>query len=114
MSTAKNTSGASKGEPTGRKSFSSLERKGAEQPAPSADKREAFMNAALELFVGRGFHGTAVPEIAEMAGVGAGTIYRYFESKEALVNALYRQEKQRFADRTIMDFPRTTIARELF
>jgi AcrR family transcriptional regulator len=72
------------------------------------------MHAALELFVERGFHGTAVPEIAEMAGVGAGTIYRYFESKEALVNALYRQEKQRFADRTILDFPRTTIARELF
>ena len=72
------------------------------------------MNAALELFVERGFFGTAVPEIAEKAGVGAGTIYRYFDSKEALVNALYRQEKQRFAERTISDFPKATIARELF
>jgi AcrR family transcriptional regulator len=64
--------------------------------------------------VERGFFGTAVPEIAEKAGVGAGTIYRYFESKEALVNALYRQEKQRFAERTLHDFPRSSIARELF
>jgi len=78
------------------------------------DKRDAIMSAALELFVERGFFGTAVPEIADKAGVGAGTIYRYFESKEALVNALYRQEKQRFAERVIQDFPTTTIARELF
>jgi AcrR family transcriptional regulator len=96
-----------------RQSFARLERKDGDRPAPS-DKREAIMTAALDLFVERGFHGTAVPEIADKAGVGAGTIYRYFESKEALVNALYRQEKQRFAERTIMDFPKTTIARELF
>src|SRR5689334_12706281 len=80
----------------------------------TGDKREAITTAALELFVERGFFGTAVPEIAERAGVGAGTIYRYFESKEALVNALYRQEKQRFAERVINEFPTGTTARELF
>ena len=65
-----------------------------------SDKREAIMQAALELFVERGFYGTAVPEIADRAGVGAGTIYRYFESKEALVNALYREQKMRVRART--------------
>lgn len=84
------------------------------QRAIVTDKREAIMAAALELFVERGFYGTAVPEIADKAGVGAGTIYRYFVNKEALVNALYRQEKQRFAERVLTEFPRTTIARELF
>src|SRR5439155_14023990 len=97
-----------------RQSFAKLERTGGDKHAPVSDKREAIMNAALDLFVERGFHGTAVPEIADKAGVGAGTIYRYFESKEALVNVLYRQEKQRFAERTILEFPKTTIARELF
>ena len=72
------------------------------------------MSAALELFVERGFHGTAVPEIAERAGVGAGTIYRYFDSKEALVNELYRQEKTRFANNVIHEFQPPTGARELF
>jgi AcrR family transcriptional regulator len=86
----------------------------ASQRVIATDKRDAIMSAALELFVERGFFGTAVPEIADKAGVGAGTIYRYFESKEALVNALYRQEKQRFAERVITDFPTTPIARELF
>lgn len=72
------------------------------------------MSAALELFVERGFHGTAVPEIADKAAVGAGTIYRYFANKEALVNALYREEKQKFAQRVLEDFPKATMARELF
>ena len=78
-----------------------------------SDKREAIMTAALELFVDRGFYGTAVPEIADKAAVGAGTIYRYFESKEALVNAIYRQEKTRFAAQVIESFP-TGNAREQF
>ncbi len=77
------------------------------------DKREAILDAALDLFVERGFYGTAVPEIADAAGVGAGTIYRYFESKEALVNAIYRQQKQRFASVALADFPNSST-RELF
>ena len=78
------------------------------------DKREAILAAALELFVERGFFGTAVPEIAERAGVGAGTIYRYFESKEALVNAIYRQEKLHFAHVVLDDFPASAPTREQF
>jgi len=79
-----------------------------------SDKREAILNAALELFVERGFFGTAVPEIAERAGVGAGTIYRYFESKEALVNAIYRQQKMRFSSSVLENFPPTVNTREQF
>lgn len=60
---------------------------------PPPDKREAIFDAALTLFAERGFHGTSVPDIAQLAGVGAGTIYRYFEGKEALVNALYQHHK---------------------
>ncbi len=58
-----------------------------------SDKAEAILEAALELFVERGFHGTSVPSVAERARVAAGTIYHYFASKEALVNALYTRWK---------------------
>lgn len=102
---------ATKGAPS-RPSQRALSRPKTEREHVS-DKREAIMTAALDLFVERGFFGTAVPEIADKAQVGAGTIYRYFESKEALVNALYRQEKLRFAQHVIDDFP-TGNAREQF
>ena len=87
------------------------------QPAThprTSDKREAILDAALDLFVERGFYGTAVPEIAERANVGAGTIYRHFDSKEALVNAIYRQQKMAFAQVTLGDFPATAPTREQF
>jgi AcrR family transcriptional regulator len=69
------------------------------------DKREAILEAALDLFAEKGFHGTSVPEVAQRAGVGAGTIYRHFESKEALVNALYQQWKAAMASALLEDFP---------
>lgn len=47
------------------------------------------------MFAERGYHGTTVPEVGEAAGVGTGTLYRYFEHKEALVNEVYRDAKQR-------------------
>jgi AcrR family transcriptional regulator len=88
------------------------------RPAPTtergADKRDAILHAALELFVERGFHGTAVPEVAERAGVGAGTIYRYFASKEALVNELYQREKSALSARVLREFPLASSAREQF
>lgn len=61
--------------------------------AQLADKREAILAAALELFAERGFDGTVMPLVAERAGVGAGTIYRHFDSKEALGNVIFRQAK---------------------
>ena len=77
-------------------------------------KTEAILKAALELFVERGFHGTPVPLIAEHAFVGAGTIYRSFASKEALVNALYQRWKQEVVSRMVRDFPATAPPREQF
>jgi TetR/AcrR family transcriptional regulator, repressor of fatR-cypB operon len=78
------------------------------------DKQEAILQAALELFAERGFHGTAVPLVAERAGVGAGTIYRYFESKEALVNALYQHWKGALARALIEGLSEQSPPREQF
>ncbi len=78
------------------------------------DKREAILAAALELFAERGFHGTAVPQIAEKAGVGAGTIYRHFASKEAIVNTLYQRWKGMMGASLMGDFPFDQPARAQF
>lgn len=79
-----------------------------------ADKREAILDAALGLFAERGFHGTAVPLVAAQAKVGAGTIYRYFPSKEALVNALYQRHKGAFGEAVLAGFPAEAPFREQF
>ncbi len=86
----------------------------APQHADRTEKREAILEAALELFSERGFHGTSMPELAERAGVGAGTIYRYFDGKEALVNVLYQENKREFVRSTVDDFPFAAPAREQF
>ena len=57
------------------------------------DKRRRILDAALRVFASRGYHGTAVPEVAAAARVGTGTLYRYFATKEALVNEVYRDAK---------------------
>jgi AcrR family transcriptional regulator len=77
-------------------------------------KYEAILDAALALFVERGFYGTAVPEVAKRAGVAAGTIYHYFDSKEALVNALFRQHKEAIARQVYTTFPAAAPPREQF
>ena len=83
-------------------------------PAEPPEKREAILDAALALFAEHTFDGTPVPLIAERAGVGAGTIYRYFESKEALVNTVYRRWKLELKRCLIDDAPAGAAPREEF
>lgn len=61
----------------------------------TGDKRRALLDAALRMFAERGYHGTAVPEVAAAARVGTGTVYRCFATKEALVNEVFRDAKAR-------------------
>jgi TetR/AcrR family transcriptional regulator, repressor of fatR-cypB operon len=53
------------------------------------DKREAILAAALRLVSRMGLHNTPMSAVAREAGVAAGTLYLYFPSKEAMLNALY-------------------------
>ena len=48
-------------------------------------KREAILNAAIELFARKGYNGTAVSEIALQADVAQGTVFHHFKSKENLL-----------------------------
>ncbi len=53
------------------------------------EKRNEILSAALELISEQGFHKAPMSMIADKAGVGAGTIYIYFENKDALINEIY-------------------------
>ncbi len=62
-------------------------------------KRDLILKAALELFAEQGFHGAPTSLLAQKAGVGVGTIYRYFKDKDELIRELYREvhEKARIS-----------------
>jgi AcrR family transcriptional regulator len=55
------------------------------------DKRDAILNAMLDLVVERGFHNAPMSVLAKKAGVSAGIIYHYFPSKEDLIAAVYQR-----------------------
>ncbi len=59
-----------------------------------ADKRAAIMNAALRLFTRLGFHGAPTSKIARAAGIGTGTLFHYFSTKEELISQLYLEVKE--------------------
>jgi len=56
-------------------------------------KKDQVMQAALQLFVERGFDGTSTAEISKKAGVAAGTLFHHFDNKENLINAIYMKVK---------------------
>ena len=52
------------------------------------DTRERILAAALEMFSQNGFVGTNIRELSASLGMGKSSLYRHFESKEAIWNAL--------------------------
>ena len=52
--------------------------------ARTPDKEETILEAAARVFSGKPFHEVLIDDVAAQAGVGKGTIYRYFETKEDL------------------------------
>jgi AcrR family transcriptional regulator len=82
------------------------------------DKEAAILEATLKLVSRHGFHGAPTSAIAGEAAVGVGTIYRYFEGKEALIDALYEQLKSHLAEAMLAgysaDLPLRTRFRRLW
>lgn len=78
------------------------ETEAAEAPrrADAVRNRERVIKAAEEVFGEQGIE-AGVPEIAERAGVGKGTVYRNFETKEDLVSAVLATRLGRFNDMTV-------------
>lgn len=64
----------------------------------SEETRARIARAALGLFVENGVSDTRTRDIAEAAGVAEGSIYRYFDSKEALARLLFEQAYVRYAE----------------
>jgi TetR/AcrR family transcriptional regulator len=75
-----------------------------EDPAAKRERRKQarpgeLLDAALDLFVEKGFAATRSEEVAARAGVSKGTLFLYFPSKEELFKAVVRENMSgRFAE----------------
>jgi len=63
------------------------------------NKRNMILDASLGVFTARGFHEATMDEIASASGVAKGTLYRYFESKEDLLEQLLTETRGKILDR---------------
>jgi AcrR family transcriptional regulator len=55
------------------------------------EKRRQLLDAAVRVFARKGYHASRVGDIAEEAGVAHGLLYHYFERKEAVLEAIFRE-----------------------
>ncbi|MEO6235838.1 MAG: TetR/AcrR family transcriptional regulator C-terminal domain-containing protein [Vicinamibacterales bacterium] len=69
-------------------------------PDPArADKHEAILRAATDVFAARGFFNAQVADVARAAGVAAGTVYLYFRGKDDLLVSIFeRTMREAIAD----------------
>ena len=54
-----------------------------------ADKREAILRAAIQVFAHNGYFNSKVADIAREAGVADGTVYLYFKGKEDILHSIF-------------------------
>ncbi|MDE2407377.1 MAG: TetR/AcrR family transcriptional regulator [Xanthomonadaceae bacterium] len=55
-------------------------------------QRERILQAAQQCFIEHGFHAAGMAKIAETAGMSPGLIYRYFENKAAIIQAIVQRQ----------------------
>jgi AcrR family transcriptional regulator len=55
------------------------------------DKRRRILEAAVRVFAAQGYDASRVGDVAKEAGVAYGLVYHYYESKEAVLEAVFRE-----------------------
>jgi AcrR family transcriptional regulator len=63
-------------------------------PDPTQDRHRQILRAAMNCFARRGFHLTTMHDISAEAQISVGLIYRYFESKDAVISFMAREHME--------------------
>ncbi|MFW5701348.1 MAG: TetR/AcrR family transcriptional regulator [Bacteroidota bacterium] len=62
-------------------------------------KRERILDCARTLFAEEGFHNAQISRLAKMSGVGAGSVYLYFNNKEHILEEIFMESWTRIEKR---------------
>ena len=79
---------------------------------PMSDKRTLVLEASIDLFAEEGFWNTPTTRIAKHAGVGTGTLFNYFGSKEGLIDEVYMELKREWGEHILSGWPEEGTLRE--
>ena len=82
--------------------------------APKKDKKEAILEAMLDLVAERGFHDAPMSLLAKRSGASPGVIYHYFPSKGDLIHALYLRVKTAKRETVLTGYSTDMPAKEAF
>jgi AcrR family transcriptional regulator len=65
------------------------------------EKKEEVFRAAREIFYSKGFKETNIADVAKLAGIGVGTFYTYYSSKEEIFFEIYIRENEALKRRLV-------------
>ena len=78
--------------------------------SPGSPKREQLLDAGRAVFSELGFHSATVDQIADRAGVGKGTVYLYFRSKQELYFAIVEHDLEELYAETVQQMGKAETA----
>lgn len=78
------------------------------------NKEDLILDASLQLFSENGYDATRIPQIVKKAGIGAGTVYRYFHNKQDLLNKLFQRSMHRMFTALTDGYPQNASYKERF
>jgi AcrR family transcriptional regulator len=79
---------------------------------PRLARRRQLLDAAMEVFVARGYHAAAMDEIAERAGVSKPVLYQHFPGKQELYLALLDESVEKLIEAVVAALRSTTDNRQ--
>src|SRR5437763_16342913 len=77
-----------------------------------AAKRELILRGAMNLFANVGFHAARMDDLAADLGIGKGSIFQHFGSKEGLFLEVYKKEARSLPH--YLDVPKVVRVSRLF
>lgn len=67
-------------------------------------KRAALHSAALQLFTEKGYENVSIAQVAKVAGIAVGTVYRFYDNKLAMLRAMLEEIENLFVERMKQDW----------